>query len=134
LPCLPPTGSLAGNKGRCERDLAPSELNTKYGIDQANVAGGQFAFAPGELIKVQEFLNTWSKELGIEDFDTPESTEAWLRASGLWNGTNQLTQKQHDDVVNLSIEVLSSLELWMELLRQYAQPYSTMVFDANVWI
>lgn len=41
--------------------------------------------APGELVVVHGFLNTWSNELGIEDFDTAQAAGSWLRAAGLWS-------------------------------------------------
>lgn len=40
--------------------------------------------APGRLVIVQGFLNTWSDELGIEDFDTAQSAGKWLRSTDLW--------------------------------------------------
>ena len=51
--------------------------------------------APGELLRVHGFLNTWSDELGIEDFETPETTEQWLRSAALWEGVKALTQEEH---------------------------------------
>ena len=51
--------------------------------------------APGELRCVHGFLNTWSDELGIEDFETSETTEQWLRSASLWEGTKGMTQKEH---------------------------------------
>ena len=66
--------------------------------------------APGELIKVQGFLNTWSDELEIEDFETVASTEEWLRASGLWTGTRKLSQKQHNRV----LEFRRAIRLWVQ--------------------
>ncbi len=51
--------------------------------------------APGELVRVQGFLNTWSDELDIEDFPTPRATEKWLRAAGLWNGSKPLSRDDH---------------------------------------
>ncbi|NER79744.1 MAG: CGNR zinc finger domain-containing protein [Leptolyngbya sp. SIO1D8] len=51
--------------------------------------------APGELIRVHGFLNTWSDELGIEDFSTPQSTEKWLRDAGLWEGNKKMNEDEH---------------------------------------
>ncbi len=42
--------------------------------------------APGRLVIVHGFLNTWSDELGIEDLSTPQAAGKWLRAAGLWDG------------------------------------------------
>ncbi len=54
--------------------------------------------APGRLVIVHGFLNTWSAELGLEDFKTPQSTGRWLRAAGLWRGRRSPTE---DDVARL---------------------------------
>ena len=55
--------------------------------------------APGELVRVHGFLNTWSDELGIEDFSTPKSTEKWLRAAGLWEGGKKLNDDEHQRIL-----------------------------------
>jgi len=47
--------------------------------------------APEGLVIVQGFLNTWSGELGIEDFRSAHATEQWCRAAGLWRGRKRLT-------------------------------------------
>lgn len=54
--------------------------------------------APGELEIVHGFLNTWSDELGIEDFATARSTEQWLRRAGLWQDRRRLTDAEADTV------------------------------------
>ncbi len=41
--------------------------------------------APGPLVAIHGFLNTWSDELGIEDLETAKATGQWLRAAGLWD-------------------------------------------------
>lgn len=55
--------------------------------------------APGELVRVHGFLNTWSDELGIEDFSTPMSTEKWLRAAGLWKGSKKMNADEHQRIL-----------------------------------
>lgn len=55
--------------------------------------------APGRLVLVHGFLNTWSDELGIEDFDTPRSTEEWMRDVGLWSGSGKTTKSQHQRIL-----------------------------------
>lgn len=50
--------------------------------------------APGRLEIVHGFLNTWSDELGIEDFESTRSTEQWLRDAGLWHGKGRLTDEE----------------------------------------
>ena len=57
--------------------------------------------APGELVRVQGFLNTWSEELGIEDFDTPEAMEQWLRAAFLWVGSKHITTLNHQRILGV---------------------------------
>ena len=54
--------------------------------------------APGDLVAVHDFLNTWSEELGIEDLATPEAADAWLRDAGLLSSTRALSAK---DVTHL---------------------------------
>lgn len=51
--------------------------------------------APGDLVRVHGFLNTWSEELGIEDLSTPQSTEQWLRSAALWEDAETLSHKDH---------------------------------------
>lgn len=57
--------------------------------------------APGELVRVQGFLNTWSEELGIEDFDTPEAMEQWLSAAALWDGNRRLTAQHYQRILDV---------------------------------
>lgn len=61
--------------------------------------------APGKLVLVHGFLNTWSDELGIEDFKTASSTEAWMRDVGLWAGTRKITSKQHLRIISFRNEL-----------------------------
>jgi predicted RNA-binding Zn ribbon-like protein len=70
--------------------------------------------APGQLLVVQGFLNTWSDELAIEDFKTTESTETWLRQAGLWKGPKSLS----DDEAH-------SLRLFRQALRDFVQGNTT---------
>jgi predicted RNA-binding Zn ribbon-like protein len=56
--------------------------------------------APGELVRVHGFLNTWSEELGIEDFDTPEAMERWLRAASLWGGGKHITAQSFQQILH----------------------------------
>jgi len=55
--------------------------------------------APGELLLVHGFLNTWSSELGIEDLSTPHEAETWLRSAGLWRGKQRLNTDGHHQVL-----------------------------------
>jgi predicted RNA-binding Zn ribbon-like protein len=57
--------------------------------------------APGDLVVVQGFLNTWSDELEIEDLANPADTENWLRQAGLWKGRSRLGVAQHQSIVEL---------------------------------
>ena len=65
--------------------------------------------APGRLVVVHGFLNTWSDELGIEDFYSPQSTENWLREIGLWTGKTRVSKTQHSRLV----EFREKLRHWM---------------------
>ena len=55
--------------------------------------------APGNLALLEGFLNTWSGELGIEDFGTANATEGWLRQFGLWSKNRKLTSDQHKKII-----------------------------------
>jgi len=55
--------------------------------------------APGRLVLLEGFLNTWSGELDFDDFETPASTEAWLRGAGVWTRAKKLTAKNHEKIV-----------------------------------
>ncbi len=70
--------------------------------------------APGRLVIVHGFLNTWSDELGLEDFTTPQSTGQWLRQAGLWKGRQGPTEED--------VECLKSFR---KALRRYVLTRST---------
>ncbi len=55
--------------------------------------------APGNLRLLEGFLNTWSGELGFDDFETTKSTEAWLRGFDLWAGVRELTSEQQQRII-----------------------------------
>lgn len=65
--------------------------------------------APGALIKVQGFLNTWSEELAIEDFDTPQAMEQWLRAAALWDGVAPVTIVDHQRIQSIRHQIRQSV-------------------------
>ena len=65
--------------------------------------------APGDLVLVHGFLNTWSKELGIEDFETAHSTAQWLHSAGLWMAAEKLDSRDHQRIVQFR----DSLRAWM---------------------
>lgn len=77
--------------------------------------------APGNLVLVHGFLNTWSEELGIEDFKTLSSTEAWLRDVALWTAADEITSEQHQKLVNFRNE----LRAWI-LDRTHTQPLQAL--------
>lgn len=54
--------------------------------------------APSNLILIEGFLNTWSGELDIDDFKTPQSTEEWLRSVELWVSQEHITQEQTQEI------------------------------------
>lgn len=47
------------------------------------VQDGETKPAPGELLRVQAFVNTWDAETGVDDLAEPERARPWLVAAGL---------------------------------------------------
>lgn len=82
--------------------------------------------APGELILLEGFLNTWSEELDIEDFKTLISTEEWLRSAGLWTGAQKMTSKQHREVLTLR----GALRAWILDKKNFA-PLNELLTDTT---
>ena len=83
--------------------------------------------APGELVCVQGFLNTWSEELAIEDFDTPEATEEWLRAASLWTGAKRLTLQDRRRISGFR-HLLRQAVLHSDQITQLNKSQSTLLF------
>lgn len=65
--------------------------------------------APDDLVLLEAFLNTWSGELGLEDFVSAKATEAWLKGVGLWSGQQHLTAAQQKKI----IEYRANLRAWI---------------------
>jgi len=63
--------------------------------------------APGNLYLVEAFLNTWSDELGIEDFETTTTTQEWLKNVGLWASSKKLTAEQHRKLIKFRSDLRS---------------------------
>lgn len=82
--------------------------------------------APGPLVLVEGFLNTWSGEMAIDDFKTPESTEQWLRSVELWKGEQQITQQQTQKL----IQFRSDLRAWI-LDSESGQALDTLTSDIS---
>jgi predicted RNA-binding Zn ribbon-like protein len=82
--------------------------------------------APGNLILLEGFLNTWSGELGIEDFNTASSTEAWMRDVGLWTGAPKVTSKQHQEILKFR----DALRTWI-LDEKGFQPLNDLVKEIS---
>ena len=82
--------------------------------------------APGRLMLLEGFLNTWSGELGFDDFETALSTEAWLRGVGLWTGSRKLSSKHHEQVVAFR----SDLRAWI-LDKKAVKPMNDAVADVT---
>lgn len=85
--------------------------------------------APGNLVLLEGFLNTWSNELGIEDFDTAKSTDDWLRRVDLWAGA-KITSKQHREI----LQFRDALRAWVldnENYQPINQLLSGTVFQAE---
>lgn len=64
--------------------------------------------APGDLALLEGFLNTWSGELDIEDFQTAQTTDEWLRHADLWTGA-KVTSKQHREI----LQFRDALRAWV---------------------
>ncbi|MEO0997489.1 MAG: CGNR zinc finger domain-containing protein [Pseudomonadota bacterium] len=91
--------------------------------------------APGELVRVQGFLNTWSDELGIEDFPTPRATEKWLRAAGLWEGSKPMNRDDHRRVLefrDLVRRCVANRDEFGEMTRAVAHTTFSLDFRGNV--
>jgi len=82
--------------------------------------------APGKLILIEGFLNTWSGELDIDDFKTPRSTEEWLRAVGLWKSKKHISQEQTKKL----IKTRSALREWV-LESESSQLLNTLVSEIS---
>ena len=82
--------------------------------------------APGNLILLEGFLNTWSEEMSIDDFETAQSTEAWLRNVDLWTGTQKITPDQHQKFV----EFRSDLRTWI-LNKACVQPLNDLIQEMS---
>ena len=83
--------------------------------------------APGELVRVQGFLNTWSKELEIEDFDTPKAMEQWLRAASLWDGPKHISAQNHHRILEVH-HLLRQSVLHPDQVAELAKRQSTLSF------
>lgn len=82
--------------------------------------------APGNLILLEGFLNTWTGELGIEDFNTTSSTEAWLRSVDLWTSSKKITAEQTQKI----IQFRSDLRAWI-LDQECYQPLNTLLSQVH---
>lgn len=82
--------------------------------------------APGTLILLEGFLNTWSGELDIDDFKTTDSTEKWLRSTELWTGPEKITSEQVQKIISFRSELRS----WI-LNRDQSQPLHKLVSDIS---
>ncbi len=82
--------------------------------------------APGTLILLEGFLNTWSGELEIDDFETVKSTEAWLRRVELWAGSKKLTSEQQQKIVKFR----SDLRSWV-LDKENIQPLNELAAEIS---
>lgn len=78
--------------------------------------------APGGLVLLEGFLNTWSDEMGIDDFKTPSSTEAWLRSVELWAGQIKITSEQTQKIIKFR----SELRTWI-LGKEPLQPLNELI-------
>lgn len=65
--------------------------------------------APGELVRVHGFLNTWSDELEIEDFATAQETEKWLKAAKLLDSGCRFTRQDHAQIVALRTQIRAAV-------------------------
>jgi predicted RNA-binding Zn ribbon-like protein len=57
--------------------------------------------APPPLDLVQDFVNSWDREAGVERFDTPRNLARWLRARGLIGSGDKVTPEDVRAAVEL---------------------------------
>ncbi len=87
--------------------------------------------APGGLILIEGLLNTSSEELQFDDFETTDSTEAWLRNLGLWLGEKSITQEQHHKIISFR----NDLRRWIlsgDNLSSLNDVFSEVSFSAEL--
>ena len=82
--------------------------------------------APGTLILLEGFLNTWSGELDIDDLKTVKSAEAWLRSVALWTGSKRLTSVQLRKIVKFRDDLRS----WI-LDKEKTQPLNELAAEIS---
>ncbi len=78
--------------------------------------------APGNLVLLEGFLNTSHEEMGFDDFETANSTEAWLRDVDLWTDSKKITNEQ----AQIIIRFRSDLRRWI-LNKEDIQPLNKLV-------
>jgi len=78
--------------------------------------------APGNLVLLEGFLNTYAGEFGVEDFATPDSTEAWLKSVNLWTGTEKLSTSQTRKIISFR----DTLRMWI-LDKETNQPINELI-------
>lgn len=78
--------------------------------------------APGNLVLVEGFLNTYAGEFGVEEFATSEGTEAWLKSVNLWTGTKKLSASQAQKIIGFR----DALRMWI-LDRETNHPINELV-------
>ncbi len=87
--------------------------------------------APGDLVRVQGFLNTWSEELAIEDFETPKAMEQWLRAAALWQGAKPITAQNHQRILAVRHQLRQSV-LHPDQIAELEKLQSTVSFKMQL--
>jgi predicted RNA-binding Zn ribbon-like protein len=75
--------------------------------------------APPPLDLVQDFVNSWDREGGADEFDSPASLARWLREHGLIGGGVKVTPDDVGDAIELR-EAVRQL-----LLEHNGQPANT---------
>jgi CGNR zinc finger len=82
--------------------------------------------APGKLVLLEGFLNTWSGEMGIDDFKTTRSTEEWLRSIDLWRDPKKITTEQTQKIIKFRSELRS----WI-LDKEHLQPLDMLASEIS---
>lgn len=91
--------------------------------------------APGRLVVVHGFLNTWSDELSLEDFATPQAAAKWLREAGLWTSrklpseTDVERLRQFRETVRRYVLDRTSKAVIDQLKRYASDVHFKLVFD-----
>ena len=85
--------------------------------------------APGRLVIVQGFLNTWSDELGIEDFATPQDAGKWLRSADLWSSQKNPSKNNLEELKTFRAKLRSFIR--DQKATEHIEPLNQLVSEVD---